>query len=178
MIREDKDVSLSSFGSYLSTLMEQRGVSNKELADAIPIDPAQITRMRKGQQGASMETLVAIAHFFKIRPGILLDVYDELPEAEIKDQEAQMIAERIISLSPRARRHIENQLELLSLIRFEAEAALAEEITPEQARQAEATLERYRNQLKQERAQAEEKERKRENEHWQWPEGGEENKNN
>ena len=181
--REEKEVSLYHFGQYLSALMEKHSVSNKELADSIPLDPAQITRMRKGQQGASMETLIAIAHFFKIRPGILLDVYDERPLEEIKDQEALDVAERIVNLSTRARQHIENQLELLSLIRFDQQALATDEVTPEQVKQAEATLNRYRLQLRLERAETERREKEgkdknKDTETWQPPDSEDDEKEN
>jgi transcriptional regulator with XRE-family HTH domain len=55
-------------------LREERGMSQRTLADALSIDPASMSRIEKGERGISTGELVAIAEAFRVPVDAILRI--------------------------------------------------------------------------------------------------------
>ena len=78
--RRKTSVLAKGFGERLRTLREQRFLSQKDLADGVQIEVAQISRYERGLYMPSAETLVDIARFLRVPVGQLLLGDEEKPE--------------------------------------------------------------------------------------------------
>ena len=59
-------------GKRISTLRESRGVLQKELANAIKVDPVVLNRIEKDKRSARGEEIKAIADYFNVSTDYLL----------------------------------------------------------------------------------------------------------
>lgn len=67
------------FGQRLRALREQRFLSQRELAEGIKIEVAQISRYERGLYMPNAETLVELARFLRVGVSALLLGQDEAP---------------------------------------------------------------------------------------------------
>jgi len=62
-----------AFGKILLQLREQKEVSQKEVADNCNLERAYISRLERGLLQPSLTTIVKIAEYFNVSPGVLID---------------------------------------------------------------------------------------------------------
>lgn len=60
------------FGTRLRKLREARGLTQRQLADRIDIEPAQVTRYERGQFLPNAETLVTLSKVLQVETDFLL----------------------------------------------------------------------------------------------------------
>ena len=70
--RRKTSILAKEFGERLRSLREQRFLSQKDLADGVQIEVAQISRYERGLYMPSAETLVDVARFLRVPVGQLL----------------------------------------------------------------------------------------------------------
>lgn len=101
-------------GDRLRKIREARFVSQRELAKAIRIEPAQISRYERGLSLPSVETLVDLARFLRVGPGALVLGQDESapgsPQPPIEDIS---LLERFRELEKLKRKDRETVIELI-----------------------------------------------------------------
>jgi transcriptional regulator with XRE-family HTH domain len=59
-------------GARIGSLRDQRGVSQRGLAEALNLDPSAMSRVESGARGLAVDELVAIAGFFGVPVDSLL----------------------------------------------------------------------------------------------------------
>ena len=86
---------MSKFGSWLQKELAERRISQTELAHAIRVTPAQVSRIISGERSASNDTLNKIAQVLKLPPEL---VYQEAGHLPPKTEDEKLI-EQIIALT-------------------------------------------------------------------------------
>lgn len=69
-----------NFGEWLRKELEDKRISQTELANQIRVTPAQVSRIISGERSTTNETLIAIAHALKVPPITILRKAGLLPE--------------------------------------------------------------------------------------------------
>lgn len=77
-------VILSKFSETLNELIFDNGLTAKSLAEALNAEPSTITRYLRGERVPSVESLVAIADYFKCSTDFLLGRTEENKEQTFK----------------------------------------------------------------------------------------------
>lgn len=54
----------AEIGKYVSRLREERGLSQRELADHLSVDKSAVSRIEAGERGLAVDELAAIADLF------------------------------------------------------------------------------------------------------------------
>lgn len=70
-----------AFGERLRGLREERHLSQRELAEGIRIETAQVSRYERGVVLPNAETLLALATFLRVSVGLLLGQKDDVAAA-------------------------------------------------------------------------------------------------
>ena len=70
----DKDEWLETFGTNLLNIMNEKGISQRELADAAGVSEATISRYVNKRQIPNANVIVAIANALGCRPSDLIGV--------------------------------------------------------------------------------------------------------
>lgn len=65
-----------NFSENLKNLREEKGLSQRQLAEEIKVSQANISRWEKGTQSPSIEWLIIIAQFFDVTTDYLLGLED------------------------------------------------------------------------------------------------------
>ncbi len=85
MVRKSKQKETSvlgkAFGEQLRKLREERHLSQRELAEGISIETAQISRYERGVVLPNAESLLALATFLRVSVGLLLGQKDDVAAA-------------------------------------------------------------------------------------------------
>lgn len=72
-MRDESDyLTQEGVGERILALRNERGVSQRRLADAVGVDPSAMSRIESGQRGLAVGELVAIAEFFGVPTDALL----------------------------------------------------------------------------------------------------------
>ena len=101
-------------GGRLRKIREARFVSQRELAKAIHIEPAQISRYERGLSLPSLETLVDLSRFLRVGPGALvLGQEDAAPKGGEPPIEDISLLERFRELEKLKRKDREMVIELI-----------------------------------------------------------------
>jgi transcriptional regulator with XRE-family HTH domain len=69
----------AEIGRRIAELRAERGVSQRQMADAVGLDQSALSRIETGTRGLAVEELVAIANFLAVDTNTLL-----LPEEDAK----------------------------------------------------------------------------------------------
>lgn len=75
---------MTQLGNQVRALREQRGLSKRELADALGVTPPAIYHIEKGIRKPSIDLLVRLADFFDVPAEPLLRAATETEEARVE----------------------------------------------------------------------------------------------
>jgi len=88
--RRDRDL-LRAVGQRLGELRRQRGFTQESLAEAVGIQPHGLSRIEQGHRAPSLSTLATLAAALDVTLADLLAVEDEVPEAKLTADQAQVL---------------------------------------------------------------------------------------
>ena len=104
--------SVDNFGVWLTTTLDQKGMSQSDLANAAGLASGTLSNIISGKRGRGIESMLAIAKALKIHPKVIFQKAGFLPQdPEFDDELLEMIGE-IDTMHPDDRR------ELLAYIRM------------------------------------------------------------
>lgn len=69
-----------SLNSLLRELRESRGTSLRQVAQDVDVNPAYLSRVERGQKGASKSVQERLADYYDIEPELVAMASGELPE--------------------------------------------------------------------------------------------------
>lgn len=127
--QKKKAMLTSDFGKRLRALRDERGLSQRELADRLGTRPPQLSRYENGSQLPTLETLVAIAEVLRVPPAMLLGGSDGigLDDGAIKDVR---LLERVRELEKLDRQARETAIAVLEAIIVQgSQRALGQRLT-------------------------------------------------
>ena len=87
----------NTLGSRLAELREERGLKQKEIAQALQISPQTYSQYECDRRRPDIEMAARLAHFF----GVTLD-YLVSDEETVKDQLSSYLSESVTTLPPKA----------------------------------------------------------------------------
>ena len=64
-------------GNKLASLLKERGISQKELAEAARLTPASVSRYVNGEREPRAHTVVALAEILGVKPSDIIGTSDE-----------------------------------------------------------------------------------------------------
>ena len=64
-------------GNKLAALLKERGMSQKELAEAVCLTPASVSRYVNGEREPRAHTVVALAEILGVKTSDIIGTYDE-----------------------------------------------------------------------------------------------------
>lgn len=68
----EQSSAMQIFEQRVSALMDRQGISKQELADRIGMDRSNLSKILRGVQGCTLDTLFAIAEGLSVDPGELV----------------------------------------------------------------------------------------------------------
>lgn len=148
--RRDKEkfVSKTDLADLFKRTRKTRGLTQEQLEEMTGLGQSIISRLEKTGEGLEENRLI-LAKALGIPATTMWRVLGGevgVPEMEY-GPEVLNLAQRIKDLSPRARLHIEAQLEMLEMI---SDVLAASHITEAEVRQAQAIIDKYRRELEEE----------------------------
>ena len=94
---------IRGFGERLQTLRKSKGISQKQVADAVGISASVISNYESSERTPSLENLIALAGFYRCSTDYLLglekpDTCKALDISNLTDEQAQLLRAFIDSL--------------------------------------------------------------------------------
>lgn len=76
---------MKSFQELIRSELQRKNISQKVMADAVGVTPAQISRILSGERGASDELLQKIANFLTIPIETIYRALKRIPQKSLKN---------------------------------------------------------------------------------------------
>jgi transcriptional regulator with XRE-family HTH domain len=105
-----------SFGEQLKTLLEERDMSQVELAKALHLGKSTVSQYISGTRTPDLATLKRIAEFFTVSLDFLLGQAEVRWPAVVREPDVELAVRRLIDLHPEDRKRL---LDYMDYLRFE-----------------------------------------------------------
>ncbi|HCW51046.1 MAG TPA: hypothetical protein DGR79_03115 [Clostridiales bacterium] len=106
----------AGFGERLKTLLEERDMTQAELARTLHLGKSTVSQYISGVRSPDLGTVRKIAEFFSVSIDYLIGRTDVRWPALLKDADVQLLIDRTGELTPAQRRRL---LEFIDYLRFE-----------------------------------------------------------
>ena len=86
-------MSIRSFGEIIKKLREEQGLVLRQVAAALEVDQAIVSKFEKGERKPNREQVVAFAKFFNVNPdGLLIAWLSDKVVYELEDEDVALKA--------------------------------------------------------------------------------------
>jgi len=106
----------AAFGEQLKTLLEERDMSQVELAQALHLGKSTVSQYISGTRTPDLATLKRIAEFFAVSLDFLLGQAEVRWPAVVREPDVELAVRRLIDLHPEDRKRL---LDYMDYLRFE-----------------------------------------------------------
>ena len=106
----------AAFGEQLKTLLEERDMSQVELAQALHLGKSTVSQYISGTRTPDLSTLKRIAEFFAVSLDFLLGQAEVRWPAVVREPDVELAVRRLIDLHPEDRKRL---LDYMDYLRFE-----------------------------------------------------------
>jgi len=106
----------AAFGEQLKTLLEERDMSQVELAQALHLGKSTVSQYISGTRTPDLATLKRIAEFFAVSLDFLLGQAEVRWPAVVREADVELAVRRLIDLHPEDRKRL---LDYMDYLRFE-----------------------------------------------------------
>ena len=106
----------AAFGEQLKTLLEERDMSQVELAQALHLGKSTVSQYISGTRTPDLATLKRIAELFAVSLDFLLGQAEVRWPAVVREPDVELAVRRLIDLHPEDRKRL---LDYMDYLRFE-----------------------------------------------------------
>jgi transcriptional regulator with XRE-family HTH domain len=106
----------AAFGEQLKTLLEERDMSQVELAQALHLGKSTVSQYISGTRTPDLATLKRIAEFFAVSLDFLLGQAEVRWPAVVREPDVELAVRRLMDLHPEDRKRL---LDYMDYLRFE-----------------------------------------------------------